>query len=345
LDGGAVRPSPIANPPNPWASSAVEYLEEVPLAKVELYEDATQNIIASNDSPDLGFTFSVNPYRGCNHGCAYCYARPSHEYLSFGAGTDFDTKIVVKRRAPELLRAAFERPSWKGELLMFSGVTDCYQPIEASLRLTRGCLEVCAEYQNPVTMVTKGVLVERDLDLLQELTRRASVHVSISVPIFDEALARAIEPGVATPKRRLQVISTLAKAGISVGVMVAPIIPGVSDEGMGKVLEAARDAGATSAGYVLLRLPGSVKDVFEARIRAALPLRAEKILHRVRETRNGKLYDSRFGVRGRGEGKYADAIADVFEVTTRRLGFPEHTWSTAQTFKRPVKQGPQLSLF
>lgn len=340
-----VKPTPIANPPNPWASSAVEYLEEVPLAKVEIFEDATQSIIAKNDSPDLGFTYSVNPYRGCNHGCAYCFARPSHEYLSFGAGTDFDTKIVVKRDAARLLREAFDRPSWKGELLMFSGVTDCYQPLEASLRLTRGCLEVCAEYRNPVTMVTKGVLVERDVDVLQTLSRNASVHVSVSVPIFDQTLARAIEPGVATPKRRLQAIETLAKAGISVGVMVAPIIPGVSDEGMAHVLQAAREAGATSAGYVLLRLPSSVKTVFEERIRAALPLRAEKILHRVRETRNGKLYDSRFGVRGRGEGKYADAIADVFENTTRRLGFSPRGWGAAATFTRPAKVVPQLSLF
>jgi DNA repair photolyase len=340
-----MKPAPIANPPNPWASSTVEYLDEVPLSKVELFDDAAQSIIAKNESPDLGFEFSVNPYRGCNHGCAYCYARPSHEYLSFGAGTDFDTKIVVKRRAPELLREAFLRPSWKGGLVMFSGVTDCYQPIEASLTLTRRCLEVCAEFRNPVAIVTKAPLVERDLDVLQQLNRFASVHVSLSVPIFDQALARAIEPGVATPKRRLQTIATLAKAGIPVGVMVAPIIPGVSDEGMAHVLEAARDAGATTAGYVLLRLPSSVKTVFESRIRQALPLRAEKILHRVRETRDGKLYDSRFGLRGRGEGPYADAIAGVFETTTRKLGYSSQAWERADTFRRPVRPAPQLSLF
>ncbi len=340
-----MKPAPIANPPNPWASSEVEYLDEIPLSKVEIFEDATQSIIAKNDSPDLGFDFSVNPYRGCNHACAYCYARPSHEYLSFGAGTDFDTKIVVKRDAARLLRRAFDRPSWKGSLLMFSGVTDCYQPVEASLRLTRACLEVCAEYRNPVAIITKAPLVERDLDVLHDLNRFASVHVNVSVPIFDQDLARAIEPGVATPKRRLQAIATLAKAGIPVGVMVAPIIPGVSDEGLAHVLEAARDAGATTAGYVLLRLPGSVKTVFEARMRAALPLRAEKILHRVRETRDGKLYDSRFGVRGRGEGPYADAIGRVFETTTRRLGFSQNAWARADTFRRPVRAAPQLSLF
>lgn len=341
-----MKPTPVANPPNPWASSALEYLDELPLAKVELFEDASASILASNDSPDLGFRWSVNPYRGCNHACAYCYARPSHEYLSFGAGTDFDTKIVVKRRAAELLRSAFERPSWKGELVMFSGVTDCFQPLEASLRLTRGCLEVCAEYRNPVSIVTKAPLIERDLDVLQQLHRDASVRVAISIPIWDQALSRAIEPGVATPKRRIQAIEALAKAGIPVGVMVAPIIPGVSDEGMGEVLEAAWNAGATTAGYVLLRLPGHVKDVFEARIREALPLRAEKILHRVRETRNGKLYDARFGIRGRGEGQYAEAIAQVFEVTTKRLGFNrEDEWRRADTFRRPPRQAPQLSLF
>src|SRR5581483_2606364 len=242
----------------------VEYLEEPPPElKLEVYEDHSRQILATNDSPDVGFTWSVNPYRGCGHACAYCYARPTHEYLSFGAGTDFDTKIVAKLRAPELLRAAFDRPSWKGEGLMFSGVTDCFQPVEASLKLTRGCLEVCAEYKNPVWIVTKAPLIERDVDVLQQLNRDASVSVAISVPIWDQDLARAIEPGVATPRRRVQAIETLAKAGIPVGVMVAPIIPAVSDEGMGEVLEAARNAGARFAGYVLLRLPGSVKDVFE----------------------------------------------------------------------------------
>lgn len=341
-----MRPQPIANPPNPWASSEVEYLEEIPTAKVELFEDASQSILAKNDSPDLGFSYSVNPYRGCNHACAYCFARPSHEYLSWGAGTDFDTKILVKRDAPRLLRAQFERPSWKGELVMFSGVTDCYQPTEASLRLTRACLEVCAEFRNPVSIVTKAPLIERDVDVLWQLTRDASVHVAISVPIWDQDLARAIEPGVATPKRRIKTIETLAKAGIAVGVMVAPIIPGVSDEGVADVLQAARDAGARSAGYVLLRLPGSVKQVFESRIRAALPLRADKILHRVRETRNGKLYDATWGIRGRGEGPYAEAIAQVFESCVKRLGFDQERWADrAPTFRRPARVEPQLTLF
>lgn len=341
-----MKPQAIANPPNPWASSELEYLDELPLAKVELFDDASQSIVAKNDSPDIGFDFSVNPYRGCNHACAYCFARPSHEYLSWGAGTDFDTKLLVKRDAARLLRAHFEKPSWNGGLLMFSGVTDCYQPVEASLRLTRACLEVCAEYRNPVAIITKAPLIERDLDVLVDLHRNASVSVAISVPIWDQELARAIEPGVATPKRRIQTIRALADAGLNVSVMVAPIIPGVSDEGMAEVLEAARDAGATSAGYVLLRLPGAVKTVFETRLRAALPLRADKLLHRVRETRGGALYDARYGVRGRGEGPYAQMINQVFHSCVRRLGLDAPRWpARPSTFRRPEKATPQLSLF
>ena len=339
-----MRPLPVENPPNPWASSAVEYLEAVPQAKLEVYSDASRAIIAKNDSPDVGFAFSVNPYRGCNHGCAYCFARPTHEYLSFGAGTDFDTKIVVKREAPRLLAEAFDRPSWRGEVVMFSGVTDCFQPLEASLRLTRGCLEVCARYRNPVSIVTKAPLIERDLDVLRSLSQVASLHVTISIPIWDEGVARALEPGVATPRRRLATIAALARAGLSVGVLVGPFIPGLSEEGLGHILEGARDAGATTATYVLLRLPGPVKDVFEARLRATLPGRAEKILGRVRETRGGKLYDSRFVVRGRGEGPYAEAIGALFWTTAKRLGLKATLGPRADTFRRP-SQSPQLELF
>src|SRR5438477_5950379 len=191
-------PVPIANPPNPGASTAVEYLEGAPEVKLELYEDHTRSIVASNDSPDVGFTYSVNPYRGCFHACAYCYARPGHEYLSFGAGTDFDRKIMVKVRAPELLRAAFAKKSWRREAVVFSGVTDCYQPLEASYRLTRGCLEVCAETANPGGLITKAPLIERDLDVLQALARVASARVIVSIPFWDPEKARAIEPYVAT---------------------------------------------------------------------------------------------------------------------------------------------------
>ncbi|HEY4183581.1 MAG TPA: PA0069 family radical SAM protein [Polyangia bacterium] len=315
-----MRPVPIANPPNPWASTSVEYLEGAPEMKLEIYEDSARSILAKNDSPDVGFSYSVNPYRGCFHACAYCYARPGHEYLSFGAGTDFDRKIVVKIRAPELLRAAFRKKSWKREVVMFSGVTDCYQPIEASYRITRGCLQVCAEAANPVGIITKAPLVERDIDVLQELARVASVRVIVSVPFWDEQKARAIEPFVATPARRMRIVKKLAESGIPVGVNVAPIIPGLNDEDIPRVLTAARDAGATSAGCVLLRLPGPVAQVFEERLRAAMPLRVERVLHRIRETRGGALNDPRFGSRGHGEGAYAMAIQRLFTATATRLG-------------------------
>jgi DNA repair photolyase len=335
---------PVANPPNPWATSEVQYLDgETPNAALEVYEDQTRGILAHNDSPDVGFSWSVNPYRGCFHACAYCYARPSHEYLSFGAGTDFERKIVVKTRAPELLREAFDAPKWKGELVAFSGVTDCYQPLEASYTLTRRCLEVCIEYRNPAAIITKAPLIERDVELLKELSRVAHLGISISVPFWDEAKARAIEPFVTTPARRMRTIERLAGAGLRVGVMVAPIIPGLNDEDVGDVLRAARDAGAKWAGSVLLRLPGPVKEVFEERLRASLPLRADRVMRRIRETRGGKLYDSRFGTRGKGEGAYASAIHSLFERTAQTLGLETRSVADDEvknTFERPRTQLP-----
>ena len=338
-------PRPVSNPPNPWLSTEVEYLEEIPPAELEVYEDHTREILAHNDSPDVGFSWSVNPYRGCFHACSYCYARPTHEYLGLGAGTDFERKITVKPEAPRLLREAFERPSWKGELVVFSGVTDCYQPLEASYRLTRGCLEVCAEYANPAGIITKSPLIERDLDVLQELARKARLSVGVSVPIWDRAHARAMEPYVATPQRRMKTIARLAAAGIEVGVNVAPVIPGLSDADIPRILEMAHAAGARRAGFVFLRLPGSVKQVFEQRLREALPLRADRVLNRVREARGGKLYDSRFGVRGRGEGNYAEAARALFDATVRRLGMNEgfQCEIRADTFRRPGR-GRQLPL-
>lgn len=339
---GGLRP--VSNPPNPWLSTELEYLEEIPDAKLEVYEDHTREILASNDSPDVGFSFSVNPYRGCFHACAYCYARPTHEYLGLGAGTDFDRKITVKPEAPLLLREAFERRSWKGELLVFSGVTDCYQPLEASYQLTRRCLEVCAEYRNPVGIITKAPLIERDLDVLERLRRDASVGVSVSIPIWDRDHAHAIEPYVATPQRRMQTIARLCAAGLDVGVNIAPVIPGLSDAGIPQILEAAHAAGARRAGFVFLRLPGSSAQVFEERLRAALPLRADRILNRVREARGGKLYDSRFGVRGRGEGNYAEAARALFDQTVKRLGMNQgFQGETRDTFQRPGR-GRQLPL-
>ena len=334
-----MRPIPVSNPPNPWLSASVEWLGEPPAALPQVYADSTREVLSKNDSPDIGFTYSLNPYRGCGHACAYCYARPTHEYLGFGAGTDFETRIVAKLRAPELLRSTFDRPSWKGEVIAFSGATDPWQPLEASLRLTRGCLEVCAEYLNPVAVITKAPLVERDLDLLGALARVKAATACVSLPFLDAARARALEPWAASPDRRLRTVERMARAGIPVSVNVAPVIPGLNDEEIPRILEAARDAGATGAGWLLLRLPGSVKAVFEERLRAALPERAERVLHRIRETRRGRLYDAHFGTRGRGEGRYAEAIRSLFEASARKAGLFRREEAPSQTpFHRPSAQ-------
>jgi DNA repair photolyase len=342
-----MRPIPVANPKSPWQTTEIEYLGEPPTVGLTVFEDQTKEILSTNDSPDIGFRYSVNPYRGCQHACAYCYARPTHEYLSFGSGTDFDRKIVVKPRAPELLREAFQKKSWQGELVVFSGSTDCYQPLEASYRLTRGCLEVCLEYQNPVAIITKAPLIERDIDVLTGLAQRASLGVCVSVPFWNEANARAIEPYVATPKRRLTTVKRLVEAGIRVTVNVAPIIPGLNDEDIGAVLQAAKDAGASSASMIVVRLPGTVKEVFEERVRAAMPLRADRILARTREVRAGKYNDPRFGTRQTGEGHYADSISQLFDKTARRLGLTRERSTPVEvptTFRRPGEK-KQLDLF
>ena len=337
-----MRPRPISNPRNPWDATSVDWLGDPPPALPRVYADRSREILSRNDSPDVPYTWSVNPYRGCAHACAYCYARRFHEYLGFGAGTDFDTRIVVKLRAPALLRAAFDRPSWQGEPVSFSGATDAWQPIEASLHLTRGCLEVCAAYRNPVLVTTKASLVERDVDLLAELASHGAARVSITFPFLDAARARALEPWAPSPERRLRTIATLAAAGVPVSVSVAPVIPGLNDEEIPRVLAAARDAGATRAHWLLLRLPGAVQEVFEERLRATLPERAGKVLHRIRETRDGKLYDSRFGSRGRGEGEYARTIARLFDATATRLGMAGEAPPLSHSFRRP---GAQLGLF
>jgi DNA repair photolyase len=340
-----VRPLPLENPASRFERFRVEYEEGAPNASLDIYDDQSQTILSENDSPDLGFRFSVNPYRGCLHGCAYCYARPSHEYLGFGAGSDFERKLVVKRRAPELLAAAFDKRSWTGELVVFSGNTDCYQPLEKQLELTRGCLEVCARYRNPIHVITKSALVERDIELLQTLSTEAHAGVTLSIPFLDVDVARAIEPYAPPPSRRLEAVRRLTQAGISVSVNVAPLIPGLNDRDVVPILEAARDAGATGAGIVPLRLPGPVAEVFTERLRDALPLSAEKVLTRIREMRGGKLNEARFGARFEGKGRYIETVLELFEVTTRRLGLNRREMDTsvrANTFRRP---GPQLELF
>jgi DNA repair photolyase len=273
-----------------------------------------------------------------------CYARPSHEYLGFGAGTDFERKIMVKRRAPELLREAFEKRSWRGELVLFSGNTDCYQPLERKLELTRRCLEVCLEYKNPVHIITKGTLVERDLDLLVALTRDSAAGLTLSIPFMDEKVARAMEPYAPTPARRFETLRRASEAGIDVSINVAPLIPGLNDRDVVPLLEAAKAAGASSVGTSMLRLPGPVAEVFAERLRRDFPLAAEKVLTRVREMRGGKLNDPRFGSRQTGEGRYARTVLDLFEVTARRLGLERRPAAPrASTFRRPARG--QLRLF
>ncbi len=342
-----MRALPVLNPTNRFSTTELAYDDgEAPVVTLDVYEDNSRQILSKNDSPDVNFEWSVNPYRGCYHACAYCYARPSHEYLSFGAGTDFDRKIVIKPHAAELLRETFDRARWKGDRVAFSGVTDCYQPLEAKYRLTRQCLEVCVEYKNPFWIITKSPLIERDIELLARASELCDVRVAISIPIFDPEVGKAVEPGVPPAARRFRTIERLAAAGVPVGVMVAPIIPGLSDEDVPRVLEAARAAGARFAGSVLLRLPGAVKEVFETRIREAFPLRAEKILARIRDTRGGKLYDSTFGKRGVGEGPYAESISALFDTTARRLGFEDTSFTERRTtFERPIARGAQLALF
>jgi DNA repair photolyase len=334
------------NPRNRWEKKSVEYESgELPDLGLEVFEDQSKTIISENDSPDLDFRFSVNPYRGCAHGCAYCYARPSHEYLGFGSGADFERKILIKPKAPELLRERFEQPSWQGELLVLSGNTDCYQPLEARFELTRRCLAVCAEYKNPVHIITKSALIERDVDLLGELRENASIGVSISIPFWDDVTARAMEPYAPLPRRRMETVRRLSAVGIPVVVHVAPLIAGLSDRDLIPILEAARDAGARSAVSIALRLPGNVAEVFEARLRAHVPLAAEKVLARTREMRGGRLNDPRFFSRMRGQGAYARTLEQVFEATCRRLGFGRFPGPRRGTFSRPYDRGGQLRLF
>ena len=345
-----MRRLPVSNPIHRWERAHIEYEPgEAPEVGLEIYEDQSKSILSENDSPDLSFRYSINPYRGCAHGCAYCYARPSHEYLGFGSGTDFERRLVIKPKAAELLQQAFDKRSWRGDLIVMSGNTDCYQPIEARFGLTRSCLEVCRDYCNPVHIITKGTLIERDIELLRELHERASVGVSVSVTFWDEEVARAIEPYVPSPRRRIETIRRLSAAGLPVVVHVAPVIVGLSDRDMIPILEAAREAGAMSAMMMPVRLPGSVAEVFESRLREALPLRAERVLSRIREMRGGKLNDPRFGSRQRGEGQYAEALQQAFNATHTRLGYQEFPEPRTGTFQRPAAplggRSAQLGLF
>jgi DNA repair photolyase len=318
--------------------------EEDVLPRTQLLKDLSQTAITYNDSPDVGFSASVNPYRGCEHGCIYCYARPTHEYLGFSAGLDFETKIMVKENAPELLRKELASKKWQPQVIVMSGVTDCYQPVERKLKITRRCLEVLLEFRNPVAIITKNFLVTRDLDLLSELAKFNAASVTVSVTSLDNDLRKVMEPRTSPPQARLNAIRKLSDAGIPVSVNVAPIIPGLTDHEMPKILQAAREAGATSAGFTVVRLPYANAALFEKWLETHFPDRKEKVLNRLRAMRGGKLYDAQWGSRMRGEGIFAEQIAAMFRVARRKAGFQNERGELSTAFFRRAG-GTQLALF
>lgn len=305
-----------------------------------LLRDASKTVIARNDSPDVGFNASINPYRGCEHGCIYCYARPTHEYLGFSAGLDFESKILVKENAPVLLRAALADTSWCPQVIAMSGVTDAYQPIERRLKLTRACLEVLAEFRNPVAIITKNHLVTRDVDLLAALAGHDAAAVMVSVTTLDPALHRIMEPRASRPAMRLEAIGVLARAGIPVGVNVAPVIPGLTDEEIPAIVAAAAQAAAHFAGMQPVRLPHGVKDLFSDWLSTHLPDRKDKVLNRIRALRGNLLNDPRFGQRMRGQGIFADQIAKLFELACRRHGMARTMPSLSISHFRRAEQLP-----
>jgi DNA repair photolyase len=322
-----------------------EYLVGLEKRKIEYLADASKSIVTQNSSPDIPFRYSVNPYRGCAHGCAYCYARNTHEYLGFNAGLDFETKIVVKHNAAELFREFLAAESWKPEPITFSGVTDCYQPAEREFRLTRQCLAVALECRQPVTIITKNALVVRDLDLLQPLAEAGLVHVFLSITTLDGDLARTMEPRTSIPAARLRAVKTLAQASVPTGVMTAPVIPGLNDSEIPSLLAAAHEAGAKSAGYVLLRLPLTVEPVFREWLARTQPLKADRVEQRIRHSRHGKLSSSTWGERLRGEGEIADQIGQMFRLFSQRFGFDRLPPLDCSQFRPPAARSGQLRLF
>jgi DNA repair photolyase len=320
-----------------------EYVDPSRPVQTQFLRDDSQSIISYNNSPDIGFDASLNPYRGCEHGCAYCYARPTHEYLGFSAGLDFETKIMVKPNAAQLLTTALNKRNWKPQLLALSGVTDAYQPIERKLRITRACLEVLAAFRNPVAVITKNYLVTRDIDLLSSLAQEKAAGVSVSITTLDAKLAQILEPRASLPKLRLQAIAELAKAGIPVGVNVAPIIPGLNDHEIPAILAAAAEAGAQSAFYTIIRLPLTVAPVFVNWLENHFPDRKERILGRIKSMRNGKLNNPEFGRRMRGDGPIADEIQQLFRIICQRHSLNK-TYATFETaaFRRIDPNQPEF---
>ncbi len=320
---------------------------EDPSPKTVFLRDASATVINYNDSPDLGFDASINPYRGCEHGCIYCYARLTHEYLGFSAGLDFESKIMVKENAPELLRKELAARKWKPQVIAMSGVTDCYQPVERKLKLTRRCLEVLAEFRNPVGIVTKNHMVTRDVDVLGEIAAHQAAVVFISVTTLDDELARKLEPRTSSPAHRLAAIEELSKAGIPVGVLTAPVIPALNDHEIPAIISAAVGAGASFAGYVALRLPHGLGALFEDWLARHYPDRREKVMNRLKAIRGGRINDPQFGTRMRGQGIFADQIEILFETACRKAGIAgKRPELSAAAFRVPSSAtGSRQSMF
>ena len=323
-----------------------ELQQQLQRPRTRYYEDLSRCVISENDSPDIPFRYSLNPYRGCLHGCSYCYARPSHEYLGLSAGLDFETRIFVKKNAASLFRDWLCRRSYQPEKVMMSGITDCYQPIERVLELTRGCLQVAAEARQPMSLLTKNALVARDADILADMANDNLVHVGLSINSLDQSLTRLMEPACSAPMARLRAIAELSQRGIPVHVMVAPVIPGLNDSEIPAVLKAAAEAGARSAGYTLLRLPQSVEEIFTHWLQTRVGHLAERVLSRLKSTRDGRLTDSRFGRRMRGSGPMADQIRDLFHVARRKWKLDERLPQLAtEHFRPPRSKSGQMHLF
>ncbi len=319
---------------------------EITRPKTQVQQDAARSILTYNESPDLPFDRSINPYRGCEHGCIYCFARPTHAYLGLSPGLDFETRLFSKPNAAALLDDELRKPGYRCRTIAIGVNTDAYQPVERNLKITRSLLEVLQRFRHPVSIVTKSALVERDIDILREMATQQLVSVYFSVTTLDAELARKLEPRAAAPQRRLQAIRRLAEAGIPVSVLAAPVIPVLTDPELDAILAAARDAGARSAGYIMLRLPLEVSELFQQWLQAHYPLKAEHVMTRVRDTRGGKDYDSRFGLRLSGTGEFAGMIAQRFVLACKRLGLkPREDHLNRGAFRVPLRRGDQLGLF
>ena len=331
----------VENPPNPWLTHSVEWIGEPPEATLEVFEETeTRHIITHNDSPDVGFDYTVNCYRGCIHGCTYCFSRPTHEYLGYGAGTDFDRKIVVKVNAPELLRKELMKPSWKGDEIVFSFTSDPYIPLEANYKLTRRCLEVCAEFRQPVGVITKSALIRRDIDVLQELSRNANLGVFFTIPFTDVEAARAVEPYAPLPEAQISRDGGSGRCRHHSGHRNRAGNSRSLQRHSGAA-ETRERSGREYAFINMLRLPGNVAPYFEERLREKLPTKADRVLNRIREARDGKLNSSVFGERMRGKGEYWEATERLFKIHCERLGFNKkrtHQTSAGTTFRRPTAQ-------